>query len=48
MTANSIKLLTGNGHPDLAMKVADRYVESHSSLRSDVVVREKEKKKVGA
>ncbi|KAL0632141.1 ribose phosphate diphosphokinase subunit prs4 [Maublancomyces gigas] len=24
MTANSIKLLTGNGHPDLAMRVADR------------------------
>lgn len=28
MSPNSIKLLTGNGHPDLAMRVADRYVES--------------------
>lgn len=44
MTANSIKLLTGNGHPDLAMRVADRYVESHS-LRRDVAVRKKKRKK---
>lgn len=44
MTANSIKLLTGNGHPDLAMRVADRYVESHS-LRRDVAEKEKKKRK---
>lgn len=26
MSANSIKLLTGNSHPELAQQVADRYV----------------------
>lgn len=26
MAANSIKLLTGNSHPELAKLVADRYV----------------------
>ena len=26
MASNSIKLLTGNSHPDLAKKVARRYV----------------------
>lgn len=26
MAANSIKLLTGNSHPELAQLVADRYV----------------------
>lgn len=28
MSVNSIKLLTGNSHPELAKRVADRYVKS--------------------
>jgi hypothetical protein len=28
MAANSIKLLTGNSHPELAKLVADRYEET--------------------
>lgn len=30
MATNSIKLLTGNSHPQLAKLVADRYVEKTS------------------
>lgn len=32
MATNSIKLLTGNSHPQLAKLVADRYVLPHSNL----------------
>jgi hypothetical protein len=35
MATNSIKLLTGNSHPDLAKRVADRYV--HAPFSSAVV-----------
>ena len=31
MASNSIKLLTGNSHPELAQLVADRYVMHHTA-----------------
>lgn len=34
MAANSIKLLTGNSHPELAQLVADRYVLIVDAQRS--------------
>lgn len=36
MATNSIKLLTGNSHPQLAKAVADRYVKSEAILSTFV------------
>jgi len=37
MATNSIKLLTGNSHPELARLIAGRYVTSYSSSSRDVL-----------
>jgi hypothetical protein len=37
MSTNSIKLLTGNSHPELANLVADRYVSAGDKLKAKLI-----------